>query len=38
MDKVTPQSDGDDCSLDFCMETRHVSLARGAHEVQRLGI
>jgi hypothetical protein len=31
MDKVTPKADI------FHMETKHVSLARGTHKIQRLG-
>jgi 5-carboxymethyl-2-hydroxymuconic-semialdehyde dehydrogenase len=40
MDKVTPWIgwDGGDYSFDFCMETKHVSPARGSHGIQRLGI
>jgi 5-carboxymethyl-2-hydroxymuconic-semialdehyde dehydrogenase len=34
MDKVTPKSS----DVDFYMETKHVSLARGAHKIQRLGV
>jgi 5-carboxymethyl-2-hydroxymuconic-semialdehyde dehydrogenase len=30
--------DGGDYSFDFYMETKHVSLARGTHRIQRLGI
>ena len=30
--------DGGDYSFDFYMETKHVSLARGTHKIQRLGI
>jgi hypothetical protein len=30
--------DGGDHSFDFCMETKHVSPARGTHKIQRLGI
>jgi 5-carboxymethyl-2-hydroxymuconic-semialdehyde dehydrogenase len=30
--------DGGDYSVDFYMETKHVSLARGRHKIQRLGI
>ena len=29
--------DGGDYSFDFYMETKHVSLARGTHKIQRLG-
>jgi 5-carboxymethyl-2-hydroxymuconic-semialdehyde dehydrogenase len=29
--------DGGDYSLDFYMETKHVSLARGTHKIQKLG-
>jgi hypothetical protein len=29
---------GGDYSFDFYMETRHVSLARGTHKIQRLGV
>src|SRR5947207_2284826 len=29
---------GGDYSFDFYMETKHVSLARGTHKIQRLGI
>jgi 5-carboxymethyl-2-hydroxymuconic-semialdehyde dehydrogenase len=29
--------DGGDYSFDFYMETKHVSLARGTHQIQRLG-
>jgi 5-carboxymethyl-2-hydroxymuconic-semialdehyde dehydrogenase len=35
MDKVTASRD---YSFEFNMETRHVSLARGTHKNQRLGI
>jgi len=28
---------GRDYSFDFYMETKHVSLARGTHKIQRLG-
>jgi 5-carboxymethyl-2-hydroxymuconic-semialdehyde dehydrogenase len=30
--------DGGDYSFDFYMETKHVSLARGTHKIQKLGI
>jgi 5-carboxymethyl-2-hydroxymuconic-semialdehyde dehydrogenase len=30
--------DGGDYSFDFYMETKHVSLARGTHKIQRLGV
>ncbi len=30
--------DGGDYSFDFYMETKNVSLARGTHKIQRLGI
>ena len=30
--------DGGDYSFDFYMETKHVSLAKGTHKIQRLGI
>jgi len=30
--------DGGDYSFDFYMETKHVSLARGTHRIQRLGV
>ena len=30
--------DGGNYSFDFYMETKHVSLARGTHKIQRLGI
>jgi 5-carboxymethyl-2-hydroxymuconic-semialdehyde dehydrogenase len=30
--------DGGDYSFEFYMETKHVSLARGTHKIQRLGI
>jgi 5-carboxymethyl-2-hydroxymuconic-semialdehyde dehydrogenase len=30
--------DGGDYSFDFYMETKHVSLARGTHKIQRLGM
>jgi 5-carboxymethyl-2-hydroxymuconic-semialdehyde dehydrogenase len=30
--------DGGDYSFDFYMETKHVSLAKGTHRIQRLGI
>jgi 5-carboxymethyl-2-hydroxymuconic-semialdehyde dehydrogenase len=30
--------DGGDYSFDFYMETKHVSLARGTHKIQRLGL
>jgi 5-carboxymethyl-2-hydroxymuconic-semialdehyde dehydrogenase len=30
--------DGGDYSFDFYMETKHVSLSRGTHKIQRLGI
>jgi 5-carboxymethyl-2-hydroxymuconic-semialdehyde dehydrogenase len=30
--------DGGDYSFDFYMETKHVSLARGTHRIQKLGI
>ncbi len=30
--------DGGDYSFDFYMETKHVSLARGTHNIQRLGV
>ncbi len=30
--------DGGDYSFDFYMETKHVSLAKGLHKIQRLGI
>jgi 5-carboxymethyl-2-hydroxymuconic-semialdehyde dehydrogenase len=30
--------DGGDYSFDFYMETKHVSLARGTHEIQKLGV
>jgi 5-carboxymethyl-2-hydroxymuconic-semialdehyde dehydrogenase len=30
--------DGGDYSFDFYMETKHVSLARGTHRIQRLGL
>jgi 5-carboxymethyl-2-hydroxymuconic-semialdehyde dehydrogenase len=36
MDKMTPI--GRDYSFDFYMETKHVSLARGTHRIQGLGI
>jgi 5-carboxymethyl-2-hydroxymuconic-semialdehyde dehydrogenase len=29
---------GGDYSFDFYMETKHVSLARGTHKIQRLGL
>ena len=29
--------DGGDYSFDFYMETKHVSLARGTHKIQKLG-
>jgi hypothetical protein len=29
--------DGGDYSFDFYMETKHVSLAKGTHRIQRLG-
>ncbi|ABD06414.1 5-carboxymethyl-2-hydroxymuconate semialdehyde dehydrogenase [Rhodopseudomonas palustris HaA2] len=30
--------DGGDYSFEFYMETKHVSLARGTHKIQRLGV
>ena len=30
--------DGGDYSFDFYMETKHVSLARGTHKIQKLGL
>ena len=30
--------DGGDYSFDFYMETKHVSLAKGTHKIQRLGM
>src|SRR5256886_324234 len=30
--------DGGDYSFDFYMETKHVSLARGTHKIQKLGV
>ncbi|UTD25934.1 5-carboxymethyl-2-hydroxymuconate semialdehyde dehydrogenase [Bradyrhizobium sp. WD16] len=30
--------DGGDFSFDFYMETKHISLARGTHNIQRLGV
>jgi 5-carboxymethyl-2-hydroxymuconic-semialdehyde dehydrogenase len=30
--------DGGDYSFDFYMETKHVSLSRGTHKIQRLGV
>ena len=30
--------DGGDYSFDFYMETKHVSLARGTHKIQKLGM
>jgi 5-carboxymethyl-2-hydroxymuconic-semialdehyde dehydrogenase len=30
--------DGGDYSFDFYMETKHVSLARGTHKIQQLGV
>ena len=30
--------DGGDYSFDFYMETKHVSLAKGMHKIQRLGV
>jgi 5-carboxymethyl-2-hydroxymuconic-semialdehyde dehydrogenase len=30
--------DGGDYSFDFYMETKHVSLAKGTHKIQRLGV
>jgi acyl-CoA reductase-like NAD-dependent aldehyde dehydrogenase len=30
--------DGGDYSFDFYMETKRVSLARGTHRIQRLGV
>lgn len=30
--------DGGDYSFDFYMETKHVSLAKGLHKIQRLGV
>jgi 5-carboxymethyl-2-hydroxymuconic-semialdehyde dehydrogenase len=30
--------DGGDWSFDFYMETKNVSLARGTHKIQRLGV
>lgn len=30
--------DGGDYSFNFYMETKHVSLARGTHKIQRLGV
>jgi 5-carboxymethyl-2-hydroxymuconic-semialdehyde dehydrogenase len=30
--------DGGDYSFDFYMETKHVSLAKGTHKIQRMGI
>jgi 5-carboxymethyl-2-hydroxymuconic-semialdehyde dehydrogenase len=30
--------DGGDYSFDFYMETKHVSLAKGMHKIQRLGL
>jgi len=30
--------DGGDYSFDFYMETKHISLARGTHKIQRLGV
>jgi hypothetical protein len=43
MDKPSPTSDlfqanRDRAAFDFYMETKHVSLARGTHKIQRLGI
>src|ERR1700709_404263 len=29
---------GGDSSFDFYMETKHVSLAKGTHKIQRLGV
>jgi hypothetical protein len=30
--------DGGNYSFDFYMETKHVSLARGTHKIQKLGV
>jgi acyl-CoA reductase-like NAD-dependent aldehyde dehydrogenase len=30
--------DGGDYSFDFYMETKHVSLAKGTHRIQKLGV
>jgi 5-carboxymethyl-2-hydroxymuconic-semialdehyde dehydrogenase len=40
MDKGTPAigRDGGDYSFAFDMETKHVSLAKESHRIQRLGI
>ena len=40
MAKVTPKNvfEGGDYSFDFYMETKHVSLAKGTHKIQRLGL
>jgi hypothetical protein len=35
MDKVMPKSSD---VFDFYMEIKHVSLARGTHRIQRLGL
>ena len=36
--KVKADGIGGDYSFDFYMETRHVSLAKGTHKIQRLGV
>ena len=36
--KAAIDRDGGDYSFDFYMETMHVSLARGTHRIQRLGV
>jgi len=36
-DGIGHMIDGGDYSFDFYMETKHVSLAKGMHRIQRLG-